>query len=49
MLDLQSVNRSDIAAVQSEFKEINAALLRHNPDGDFLLSLCVWGAANVRA
>ncbi|WP_202423965.1 NPCBM/NEW2 domain-containing protein [Duganella lactea] len=49
VLDLQSVNRSDIAAVQAEFKEINAALLRHNPDGDFLLSLCVWGAANVRA
>lgn len=49
VLDLQSVNRSDIAAVQDEFKQINAALLRHNPDGDFLLSLCVWGAANVRA
>ena len=49
VLDLQSVNRSDIAAVQAEFRQINAALLRNNPDGDFVLSLCVWGAANVRA
>ncbi len=49
VLDLESVTRSDIPAVQAEFKEIHAALARHNPDGDYLLSLCVWGAANVRA
>ncbi|WP_343729905.1 NPCBM/NEW2 domain-containing protein [Duganella sp.] len=48
-LDLQSVSRSDIPAVQAEFTEINRALQRHNPDGDYLLSLCVWGAADVRA
>jgi alpha-galactosidase len=49
VLDLESVSRSDIPAVQAEFTEINAALARHNPDGDYLLSLCVWGAGNVRA
>ena len=49
VLDLQSVNRSDIGAVKAEFTQINAALLRNNPDGDYLLSLCVWGAADVRA
>ncbi len=49
VLDLASVTRSDIPAVQAEFAQINAALLRHNPDGDFLLSLCIWGAADVRA
>ena len=49
VLDLELVSRSDIPAVQAEFKEINAALARHNPDGDYLLSLCVWGAGNVRA
>jgi hypothetical protein len=48
-LDLQSVNRSDIGAVQAEFAQIDAALLRNNPDGDFLLSLCIWGSANVRS
>jgi alpha-galactosidase len=49
VLDLQTTGRSDIAAVQAEFRQIDAALLRNNPDGDFLLSLCIWGAADVRA
>lgn len=49
VLDLESVSRSDIPAVQAEFTQINAALKRNKPDGDFLLSLCVWGAADVRA
>ncbi len=49
VLDLESVSRSNIPAVQAEFAQINAALRRNNPDGDFVLSLCVWGAADVRA
>ncbi|MTV37740.1 NPCBM/NEW2 domain-containing protein [Duganella radicis] len=49
VLDLQSVSRTNIPAVQAEFTDINRALQRHNPDGDYLLSLCVWGAADVRA
>jgi hypothetical protein len=49
VLDLESVARSDIPAVQAEFTQINEALKRSNPDGDFLLSLCVWGSADVRA
>jgi hypothetical protein len=49
VLDLESVARSNIPAVQAEFNQINAALKRSKPDGDFLLSLCVWGAADVRA
>jgi hypothetical protein len=49
LLDMDSVARSDIAAVQSLFRQIAAALTRNNPDGDFLLSLCIWGAGNVRA
>ncbi|GJJ03262.1 hypothetical protein RugamoR64_38000 [Duganella rhizosphaerae] len=48
-LDLESVSRSNIPAVQAEFAQINAALRHNKPDGDFLLSLCVWGAADVRA
>jgi hypothetical protein len=48
-LDLETVSRSDIPAVQKEFAQINAALKRNRPDGDFLLSLCIWGAADVRA
>ncbi|RFP24634.1 alpha-galactosidase [Duganella sp. BJB488] len=49
VLDLESVSHSDIPAVQAEFTQINAALKRNKPDGDFLLSLCIWGAADVRA
>ena len=49
VLDLESVTRSNIPAVQAEFDQINAALKRNKPDGDFLLSLCVWGSGDVRA
>lgn len=48
-LDMDSVARSDIAAVQQQFRDIHNALVKSNPDGDFVLSLCVWGAGNVRA
>ena len=49
MLDLETVSRSNIPAVAGQFAEVNGALVRNNPDGDFLLSLCIWGSANVRA
>jgi alpha-galactosidase len=49
VLDLESVSRSNIPAVQAEFTQINAALQRNKPGGDFLLSLCIWGSADVRA
>lgn len=49
VLDMESVGRSDIPAVQAEFAQINAALRRHRPNGDFMLSLCIWGAGDVRA
>ena len=49
VLDLESVSRTDIAAVKAEFTQINAAIQRNRPDGDYLLSLCIWGAADVRA
>ena len=49
ILDLETVSRSNIPAVQALFREVKGALIRHNPDGDFLLSMCIWGSANVRA
>ncbi|PIB93279.1 NPCBM/NEW2 domain-containing protein [Caulobacter sp. FWC2] len=48
-LDSGAVTRTGIPAIQAMFRQINVALARENPDGDYLLSLCVWGAANVRA
>ncbi|WP_454884745.1 NPCBM/NEW2 domain-containing protein [Sphingomonas oryzagri] len=49
ILDSGAVSRTDIPAIQDMFRQINRALRNDNPDGDYLLSLCVWGAANVRA
>jgi hypothetical protein len=47
-IDSGQVSRSDIPTVKAMFQQINDALVRDNPDGDYLLSLCVWGAADVR-
>ncbi|MEP7007015.1 MAG: NPCBM/NEW2 domain-containing protein [Sphingomonas bacterium] len=47
-LDSGAVTRTDIPAIQEMFRHINLALARNNPDGDYILSLCIWGAANVR-
>jgi len=49
IMDSSEVTRTDIPAIQAMFRQINAALVRNNPDGDYILSLCIWGAANVRA
>jgi len=49
IMDSGTVTRTDIPAIQAMFRQINQALVRENPDGDYLLSLCIWGAANVRA
>ena len=49
ILDLGAISRTDVAAVQDLFRRVGAAIARNNPDGDFIYSLCIWGAANVRA
>lgn len=48
IIDQHSITRSDIPAVKALFAEINQSLARYNPDGDYMLSLCIWGSANVR-
>jgi len=49
IMDSTEVTRANIPAIQAMFRQINQALLLNNPDGDYILSLCIWGAANVRA
>ncbi len=49
LIDQNSITRSDIPAVKSLFTDINQSLARYNPDGDYMLSLCIWGSANVRS
>ena len=49
IMDSGALTRTDVAAVQDLFRRVGAAIERNNPDGDFIYSLCIWGAANVRA
>ncbi|WP_081996141.1 NPCBM/NEW2 domain-containing protein [Croceibacterium mercuriale] len=49
ILNLETVALSDIPAVRGLFGEVKTALMRYNPDNDFVLSLCIWGSAHVRA
>ncbi len=45
----QKTNRTNIPAVRALYAEVRDTLQRQRPTGDFVLSLCNWGSANVRA
>ncbi|MES1200533.1 MAG: NPCBM/NEW2 domain-containing protein [Pseudomonadota bacterium] len=49
IIDMNAVARTNVPAVRNLFGEVAAALARHNPDGDYTFSICLWGSANVRA
>ncbi len=49
IMDLGAISRTDVPAVQKLFRRVGAAIERSRPDGNFVYSLCIWGAANVRA
>ena len=40
--------RTKIGQVRSMYEEVADALHRHNPDGDYIFSICAWGQADVR-
>lgn len=42
-------NQTNISGVQSLFGEVRDALRAVRPSGDYVLSLCLWGSANVRS
>jgi hypothetical protein len=48
IMDSGAITRTDVPTVQKLFRQVGAAIERNNPDGDFIYSLCIWGAANVR-
>lgn len=48
-VDSESLGRTDIATVRRLYGQVREALERHNPDNDFVFSLCLWGAADVRS
>jgi alpha-galactosidase len=49
LIDQVSINRTDVPAVQALYEQVAEALVRHNPDGDYILAICNWGSANVRS
>lgn len=49
LIDYDFTNRTDIAGVKSLFDQVGQALVKHNPDGDFTYSICIWGSSNVRS
>jgi hypothetical protein len=44
-----SVNQTRIADIRALFAQVRDVLVRLRPAGDFVLSICNWGTANVRA
>jgi len=49
LVDSGSLGRTDIAATRALYDHVRQALERSNPDNDFIFSLCLWGAADVRS
>ena len=49
LIDFDSIAATDISGVKALFGEVGSALARHNPDGDYLFSICIWGSADVRS
>lgn len=49
LIDFDSIHRTDVAGVRSLFEQVGQALERHNPDGQYTFSLCIWGSSDVRS
>jgi len=49
LIDSDSLGRTNIPAVRALFTDVSQALERHNSDDDFIFSICIWGAADVRS
>ena len=49
LVDVDSLARTKVAAVRDLYAEVGRALQRYNPDDDYLFSICIWGAADVRS
>lgn len=49
LIDNDSLGRTDIPKVRALFSEVRDALVKNNPDNDFIFSICIWGTADVRS
>ena len=49
LIDSDSLGRTDIPKVRGLYSQVRDALVKSNPDNDFVFSLCLWGSADVRS
>lgn len=49
LIDYDTIPRTDIPAVKALFDQVGQALSRNKPGNDFVLSICLWGSADVRS
>lgn len=48
-IDFENINRTKIDKVTDLYETLSTALVKANPDNDFVYAICNWGTANVRA
>lgn len=49
LVDYENLSRTDIPAVRDLYRRVGLALARTRPANDYVLSICLWGAADVRS
>ena len=49
LIDYDTLSRTDIPAVKALFHHVDAAMHAARPADDYVLSLCLWGSADVRS
>lgn len=49
LIDYDTIPRTNIPAVKGLFDQVGQALSRNKPGNDFVLSICLWGSADVRS
>lgn len=49
LVDADWLGRTDVAAARGLYTEVRDALARYRPANDFVFSICIWGAADVRS
>lgn len=49
LIDYDTIPRTNIPAVKGLFDQVGQALSRSKPGNDFVLSICLWGSADVRS
>lgn len=49
LIDYDTIANTDIGAVKALFDQVGRALSRNRPDNGFVLSICLWGTADVRS